>query len=560
MDVVKEASGSDAALEAIREAERLGLQLVRSSRSNTGFKCVAYNACYAKRPFKVQVTEGRRQLRLGDFPTAEEAALCYAKHLGAEKAAAAAALAQLEDNAEAKHLVALAQPPPPSEDEVQEMAADEGLVLLRARTRSGYKGVRRLAGSSDRPFRAKASRGAAKRHGHLGDFSTAAEAALCYARHHREVMGEAAGALNLLKQTSGASVSALLGGGGAAHTTGVDDAWRIADGEDDDDDSESEEEEQEAAPAVAAPPRSQAAGAPPGPPVDSAVPEGWGAPSDSMSLMYAAMGLPRAGPSHALPAAPAPAPFAAMPSEGAVALEGLESREGRAGYGYGADLASIAALPHVPAVPLGSLAGAVQRPSRVLTVVTLHRGLCVGGAGAGFRDGASPSLSSGASPLYLSQQQHSFASNASSEASAADTRAAAPTARGRPGPKAYPRIYPRMRKRKSIDEFSTASSFESGSERTSACQLSEHGSSFGELNAAGSTMATLRLSSAPSLLASDSLEEGEEETSEGWRRPAASRAAPAPGVRSEGVEETSEGWRRPASRGAPAPARYSVNL
>ena len=103
-------SQSEEAKAALREATRLGLQLVRSSRSNTGFKCVAnipeptlpyptvpeptlpyptvpeprcvaYNACYAKRPFKVQVTEGGRQLRLGDFPTAEEAALCYAKQL-----------------------------------------------------------------------------------------------------------------------------------------------------------------------------------------------------------------------------------------------------------------------------------------------------------------------------------------------------------------------------------------------------------------------------------------------------------------------------------------------
>ena len=54
------------------------------------------------------------------------------------------------------------------------MAEEHGLELVRAQTRTGYKGVRRVAGATSKSFRAKASRLSAKKHGHLGDFGTAA--------------------------------------------------------------------------------------------------------------------------------------------------------------------------------------------------------------------------------------------------------------------------------------------------------------------------------------------------------------------------------------------------
>jgi hypothetical protein len=78
-------------------------------------------------------------------------------------------------------------------EEVLLQAASEGLQLVRARTQTGFKGVRRNSGNIRKPFRAKASRKSAK-HGYLGDLATAAEAALCYTRHHTMLASAAANA------------------------------------------------------------------------------------------------------------------------------------------------------------------------------------------------------------------------------------------------------------------------------------------------------------------------------------------------------------------------------
>ena len=72
--------------------------------------------------------------------------------------------------------------------QVFRQADREGLVLQRANTISGFKGVKKVtAGSRTRskhsashPFRAKGSRAA---NDGLGYYATAAEAALAYARH-----------------------------------------------------------------------------------------------------------------------------------------------------------------------------------------------------------------------------------------------------------------------------------------------------------------------------------------------------------------------------------------
>ena len=70
------------------EAEGLALQdglcFVRSS-NKTGFKSVFKH----RNGFKVKVGAQGRQY-LGCFPTAEEAALCYTRHIGSERAAAEA--------------------------------------------------------------------------------------------------------------------------------------------------------------------------------------------------------------------------------------------------------------------------------------------------------------------------------------------------------------------------------------------------------------------------------------------------------------------------------------
>ena len=83
---------------ALLQAQGEGLTLVRSRKCKTGYRCVAYNPRYAARPFKVQVKgPGGRNVRLGDFAVAVEAALCYARYLGPYKSAEAAAAEEAKE-------------------------------------------------------------------------------------------------------------------------------------------------------------------------------------------------------------------------------------------------------------------------------------------------------------------------------------------------------------------------------------------------------------------------------------------------------------------------------
>uniref|UniRef100_A0A7S0P3X9 AP2/ERF domain-containing protein n=1 Tax=Calcidiscus leptoporus TaxID=127549 RepID=A0A7S0P3X9_9EUKA len=98
-------SSSDAAQAALAQAEAEGLTLVRSVASQTGYKHVMYRP-QSKVPFAVWVSRlGAAGLRgsrkLGIFGTAEEGALCYARHLGPEASAAEAAAETAK--LEAKH-------------------------------------------------------------------------------------------------------------------------------------------------------------------------------------------------------------------------------------------------------------------------------------------------------------------------------------------------------------------------------------------------------------------------------------------------------------------------
>ena len=61
-----------AGAEAIRQAEREGLTLVTSCNSNSGYKDVSRRA---SRKYKLHVWEGGKDVHLGVFGTAEEAAL-----------------------------------------------------------------------------------------------------------------------------------------------------------------------------------------------------------------------------------------------------------------------------------------------------------------------------------------------------------------------------------------------------------------------------------------------------------------------------------------------------
>eukprot|EP00900_Chrysochromulina_parva_P001898 jgi/Chrpa1/11709/Chrysochromulina_OHIO_Genome00022834-RA len=147
--------------EAKAAATAEGLELVLSSSRSTGFKGVRkYNGKY-----RVEVRENGKHRQLGTFATPEEAALCYARHVGAERAAAEAAEAR----------IAVLQPL--TADEAKAAATAEGLELVLSSSRSGFKSVRKERGK----YRVEVWENG--KHCHLGTFATPEEAALCYARH-----------------------------------------------------------------------------------------------------------------------------------------------------------------------------------------------------------------------------------------------------------------------------------------------------------------------------------------------------------------------------------------
>ena len=117
---------------AAAAAERL--ELVLASTSETGFRCVRNH--FAK--YQVQIKENGKQRHLGIFATPEEAALCYARHIGAKHVEAAVAEArgkQLQpltvDEASAAAVA-----------EARAAAAAERLELLpSSSSEEGFKGV-----------------------------------------------------------------------------------------------------------------------------------------------------------------------------------------------------------------------------------------------------------------------------------------------------------------------------------------------------------------------------------------------------------------------------------
>ena len=151
--------------EARAAAAAEGLELVPSSSNETGFKGVAKH----RGGYKVQSCENRKQRYLGMFATPEEAALCYARYVGAERAAAEAAEAAKARAAEYRPLTA---------DEARAAAAAEGLELVPSfTTANGFRGVRKHCGR----YVAKLKEKCKERY--LGNFNTPEEAALCYARY-----------------------------------------------------------------------------------------------------------------------------------------------------------------------------------------------------------------------------------------------------------------------------------------------------------------------------------------------------------------------------------------
>ena len=81
-----------AAEAALRVAEAEELTLLRSESSSTGYKGVSFNSGRTK-PYKAEVRRGGKQVALGMFATAEEAALVVARTPEGRAAAAAATAA-----------------------------------------------------------------------------------------------------------------------------------------------------------------------------------------------------------------------------------------------------------------------------------------------------------------------------------------------------------------------------------------------------------------------------------------------------------------------------------
>ena len=87
-------------------AAKLGLELVPSSKNETGFKSVMRD----RGRYVTQIRENGRIRTLGRFSTPEEAAFRYAEHIGAKRSAEEAAEAA---EATAKHRV---NPAPPTKN------------------------------------------------------------------------------------------------------------------------------------------------------------------------------------------------------------------------------------------------------------------------------------------------------------------------------------------------------------------------------------------------------------------------------------------------------------
>ena len=160
-------SMSSSAEAALRQAEAEELTLLRSESGSTGHKGVTWHKRPEAKPYKAEVRRGGTKVHLGQFATAEEAALCYARSPEAQAAVAVAAAAPA--------------PPPMTAEEALRQAEAEGLTLLRSESSgSGYKSVYFNRKAKARPYHAQVKRGG--KSVTLGNFATAEEAALVVAR------------------------------------------------------------------------------------------------------------------------------------------------------------------------------------------------------------------------------------------------------------------------------------------------------------------------------------------------------------------------------------------
>ena len=143
------------------QAEAEGLTLLKAD-NKTGYFGVNLNYPGKAKPYVARVRRGGKQVHLGYFATAEEAALCVAR--------------LPEGQAWANRPAAVA---PLTREEARQQAQAEGLTLLNYDNKTGYFGVHFGKPGRLKPYEAQVTRGAKKVS--LGYFATAEEAALCIA-------------------------------------------------------------------------------------------------------------------------------------------------------------------------------------------------------------------------------------------------------------------------------------------------------------------------------------------------------------------------------------------
>ena len=140
------------------QAEELTLLLAENS---TGYFGVHLDRPGKPKPYKARVWRGGRNVHLGIFATAEEAALCVAR--SPEGRAVAAKRAAVLTGTEAR-----------------QQAQAEKLTLVVSKSKTGYFGVYLIKPGQPKPYEARVKRGGNRVS--LGTFATAEEASLCVAR------------------------------------------------------------------------------------------------------------------------------------------------------------------------------------------------------------------------------------------------------------------------------------------------------------------------------------------------------------------------------------------
>eukprot|EP00964_Phaeocystis_antarctica_P016707 scaffold9187_cov50-Phaeocystis_antarctica.AAC.2 len=145
------------------QAEKLTL-LVAETQSKTGYSGVHLSKPGKPKPYQAQVWCGGKNVHLGYFATAKEAALGIARSPEGQATAAGRAVAA----------------PPLTSEEARQQAQAEGLTLRVADTKTGYSCVSLGIPGRPKPYEARVRRGGKKVS--LGSFATAEEAALCFAR------------------------------------------------------------------------------------------------------------------------------------------------------------------------------------------------------------------------------------------------------------------------------------------------------------------------------------------------------------------------------------------